>query len=81
MMCLVFANSEAMASNGANKYLKSNYASTGKAKKQTGKKKAKPYAKQGKKSPKVAKVGKKYGRDMAAVSKNKGKKKKYKSSY
>lgn len=84
MMCLVFANSEAMASNSAHKYLRSNYASTstGKTKKQkVSKKKSKSSAKLGKKSPKVAKVGKKYGRNMAAVSKTIAKKKKYKSTY
>ncbi len=77
MMCFLFSNSFAQASNGADKYLKKNYASSTKTKKnKVAKQKAKPSAKLKNKGPKVSKVGKKYGRSNASVPKQKAKKKK-----
>lgn len=71
MLSFLLAQNVAQARNGAEKYLSKNYSTSSKSNKNKVSKKnkaAKPSAKlKNKKSPKVAKVGKKYGRSIAST--------------
>ncbi len=83
MMSFLFTNNIAQASNGADKYLHRNYATSSKPKKnKIGKKQSKPTAKaKYKSSPKVTKVGKKYGRSVAHTGSKAKSKKRNKKNY